>query len=229
MKNVRLKHFLKSPVGMIAVVVVVLLATLPGYYFYQKYQQTRNLLQNSNAAARQQVNDIINKVGKLIVLPNEQPTVATVSDINKLKDQAFFKNAQNGDKVLIFRDAREAILYRPSINKIIKVGPVNLGQTNQAQPSVSPTQLKVIVYNGTTTVGLGGQVEKQIQQNNANLNVIDVANANKNTYTKTLVIDLKGNNGQVAKEVAAFLNGEVTSMPQGEATPSADILVIVGK
>jgi hypothetical protein len=62
----------------------------------------------------------VQAVGKLIELPEgETPTVATISDLEPLKGQEFFSKAAIGDKVLIFDKAKEAILYRPSDDKII--------------------------------------------------------------------------------------------------------------
>lgn len=67
----------------------------------------------------------------------EQPSIATVSDKNKLKDQAFFKNAQNGDTLLIYTNARKAILYRESTNKIIEVAPIAI-DTAAGTTTVNP-------------------------------------------------------------------------------------------
>ena len=70
----------------------------------------------------------IDAAGKLISLPaGETPTVATVSDLAPLKDQPFFKDAQIGDKVLVFKESEKAILYRPSTNKIVTVAPLTGG------------------------------------------------------------------------------------------------------
>lgn len=66
-------------------------------------------------------------VSRLMVLPEgEQPTLATVSDASKLKDQAFFANAKTGDKVLIYPNSRKAVLYSPSLDKIVEVSSLNL-------------------------------------------------------------------------------------------------------
>lgn len=116
------------------ITLVVLAAGGAGYYFYTQYKTAQA---NPQATAQKEVDALIAQVGKLIILPaNETPTIATVSDPEKLKGQAFFVNALQGDKVLIYSTAKKAILYRPSAKKIIEVAPINLG--NPA-PVPSPT------------------------------------------------------------------------------------------
>jgi len=78
----------------------------------------------SNTEGSLQDSVIIEKVSKLTHIPNEKPTMATVKDITKLADQPFFKDAQNGDKVLIFTESKKAVIYRESTNEIINSGPI---------------------------------------------------------------------------------------------------------
>lgn len=119
--------------------VVVVVAVAAAAYFYMQYAQAQKLLKNPNLVAQQQTDQLISAVGKLMELPkNETPTIATVSDVSKLKDQPFFALAKNGDKVLIYTNAKKAILYRPSENKIIDVAPVNIGNSVSVTPSVTP-------------------------------------------------------------------------------------------
>lgn len=60
------------------------------------------------------------KVGKLMILPTDElPVIETITDLTPLKDNPFFIKAEVGDKVLIYKKAEIAILYRPSINIII--------------------------------------------------------------------------------------------------------------
>ncbi len=76
-----------------------------------------------------EVKDISNRVSKLMILPeNETPTLATVSDPEKLKNQPFFANAKTGFKVLVYAQAQKAILYDPYENKIVEVAPINTNQ-----------------------------------------------------------------------------------------------------
>jgi hypothetical protein len=82
---------------------------------------------NAEADQTKDLERTLQKVSRIMVLPaNEEPTLATVTDLSKLKDQPFFANAQEGDKVLIYPRSLKAILYSPSKDKIIEVSSVNL-------------------------------------------------------------------------------------------------------
>ena len=116
---------------MVVPVVAVVAIVLAGYF----YSQLRVLKKNPQAVAAQEVSDLVMKVGKLVVLPTgETPTVATVSDPEALKDQAFFSSAQKGDKVLIYAQAKKAFLYSVTLNKIIDVAPLNIGTQKPVTP-----------------------------------------------------------------------------------------------
>lgn len=72
------------------------------------------------------VHVIVTDVGRHYLLPtNETPALATITDKSKLRS-SFFKYAENGDKVLIYQTNQIAIIYRPSIDRIIAVGPVSI-------------------------------------------------------------------------------------------------------
>ncbi len=76
---------------------------------------------------RTESKELYDRVNEHFLLPSDElPTIATVTDPEKLKGQAFFSKAKTGDKVLIFTNAKEAILYSPSLDKIISVAPLNI-------------------------------------------------------------------------------------------------------
>lgn len=105
------------------------------YYFYQKYQDSQAIVNNPQAAAAEEVKALTTKLGELMDLPqDEEPTLATVLEKDKLADQPFFAKAENGDKVFIYAKSLKAILYRPSINKIIEFAPI----TMQPEPTQKP-------------------------------------------------------------------------------------------
>lgn len=113
----------------VIVPIIAIIAIVMSGYFYLK---VRALSKNPQAVAQKETDDIVAKVGKLVVLPaGETPTIATVSDPAALKDQAFFVNAQKGDKVLIYAQAKKAFLYSVALNKIIDVAPLNIGTSTK--------------------------------------------------------------------------------------------------
>ena len=125
----------------LAIALVVLLAVGLGALVYGYIDAKKDIkrLSNPTEAGKLEKTELVGKVSKLIELPKgEEPTLATVQDVKKLQSQAFFKNAQNGDKVLIFTQSKRAILYRPSTNKVIESAPVRLGdQPTQSAPAAS--------------------------------------------------------------------------------------------
>jgi len=87
---------------------------------------TGYLLYQMKVTPKTEEEKLVLEVSKVMVLPDETPVIATIEDIEKVKDQPFFESAQNGDKVLAFVQHKKAILYRPSTKLIIDVGPIVL-------------------------------------------------------------------------------------------------------
>lgn len=137
--------------------VLFIVTTLAGaggsYYFYTQYMSVKAKLDNPEMSAQDEVAKLVAEMSTIIELPgDEQPTVATVLDKDKLKDQGFFTLAENGDKVVIYSKARKAILYRESSKKIIEVAPIEL---SQPEPSVSPTPKPVSTTSPLPPQSLG--------------------------------------------------------------------------
>lgn len=115
------KKILNPIVLFVALVIMIILA---GYFYWENTQ----LRENTQLDSEREVQELVERVSRLIVLPEgEIPTVATVSDPDLLRDQPFFYKAQVGDKVLIYTNARRAILYNPNTDKIVEVAPLNIG------------------------------------------------------------------------------------------------------
>lgn len=125
------KTKLKNNKSRVAIVLVLLLAIGSSVYFYNKYQDSQNKLKHPEIVAKAETKSLIERVGKHVELPNEEPTVATVSDVSKLSNQTFFAKAKNGDKVLVYSKAKQAILYRPSTDLVINMGPLNTNGVQQ--------------------------------------------------------------------------------------------------
>lgn len=119
----------KRPV-IFAFVILTLLAVAgssAGIYYYFQYKTLQRRINDPQA----QVKDVLAKVGKLIDLPTgEEPTVATVNDAEKIRNQPFFTKAQNGYTVILYTNSRMAILFDDKNNKIINVGTINVGSAS---------------------------------------------------------------------------------------------------
>jgi len=101
-------------------------------FFFKQYQEVKD---NPDAAAKATSERVLEKVGKLYFLPgSEEPTVAQIEDKEKLSGQSFFSSAQNGDYLLVYPEAKIALLYREDANKLVNVGPVST-DPNQQTPA----------------------------------------------------------------------------------------------
>lgn len=109
----------------VALFVLVIGASGVAYYFFDQTQKLKIAPQDN---ARHEAESLVEEVGKLIILPEgETPTIATVSDPERLKDQPFFAKAKAGDKVLLYSQAKKAYLYDPVAKKLLEVAPLNIG------------------------------------------------------------------------------------------------------
>jgi Flp pilus assembly protein CpaB len=122
--------------------VVVVLVVVAGYFGWTKYQANQNSPEAQVAQAQEQKNTLIAKVKALTVLPEEEPILFTVNDANLLRSQqAFFKDAQNGDVLMVFQKDSKALIYRESENKIVNAGPISFQQPAQGKaPTPTPTK-----------------------------------------------------------------------------------------
>jgi len=212
----------------VLIFLIVMGAFGSSYYFYNQNQIAQKLLKDPTAASKEEIKTVTSALSKIMDLPkDEEPTIATVLDKEKVKDQPFFANAVNGDKVVIYAKSEKAILFRPSTGRIVNVGPVNIGD-GAAQGTIN-----IVVLNGTKTVGLAKTFSSAIKAQATNVNVLSEETAKGTDYPKSIVVDVTGKKAELAKQMAELIGGEVSSLPAGEVLPeikdqTIDLLVIVG-
>lgn len=205
---------------MIALTIIVVILGVAGFLYYN-YHKAQQQLQpnNSNQTESEQ---LLTKLSKLIDLPQEEPTIATIKDITKLQSQPIFQKGKNGDKVIIFPKAQELIIYDPTENKIISVSKID-----ESSGSATLSQAKVAIKNGTSVAGLASKIEEVIK--GPNIEIVSKGNASKSSYDKTLVIPLVNGAKDIASNLAKTLSASVSALPKGESAPAgADILIIIG-
>jgi hypothetical protein len=122
----------------LTVLALALAASAAGNFYL--YKQMIGLRNRPTPTAASENAQLLARVGKLMVLPQEEPTIATVTDLSKLQNQPFFAQATSGDKVLIYAQAKKAILYDPNADKIVNVAPLNLTDAAAQPETPAPPQ-----------------------------------------------------------------------------------------
>jgi hypothetical protein len=120
------KEHTVNPLLVTVVIILGVLCVLGGGVGAYYFRQYHNLKKDMNGTAKDEEQRIIDKVTGLYSTPKESPSIVQVQDQSKVASQAFFRDAKNGDYVLVYQRAKLAILYRESVNKIINTGPITL-------------------------------------------------------------------------------------------------------
>ncbi len=236
-----IEHMYKFLLG--AVIVVAVAAG--GYVVWTSNSGDDLANLSANASAKltdSQVGQVVARIGKFMVLPeNETPTVVVVRDAETTQQQAFYKGVKNGDILVVY--SKTAILYDPVNNKLLNVSPLSRTEATPqptADPSasttpapsatpVAPEKVTVDVRNGTSTPGLAGSTANELKK--FSWVTIGTLGDAVGSYKATVVVDLsKGTKPGAVAEIAKKLGvTPITELPKGEKSTSADILVIVGK
>jgi len=103
-------------------------------------QQLEEIKESTQQSGQQVADEVLSKVRSHMQIPDDpQPTVATIIDVQRLRETSdFYNNAENGDH-LILTETR-AILYDPNEDQIIDVVPVILNPEDIPQQEGGGTE-----------------------------------------------------------------------------------------
>lgn len=207
-----------------------------------KLSEHQNISGLSNEAGYNNA-DLLTRVSRHMRLPDGNPQIATVANIDNLvKQQPFFKGAKNGDRVLIYPD--KVIVYDEQNDIIVNVGFLLNDTTNATSTSATSTaeisssenkeekqevkKLTVEVRNGSTIRGLASKNKSLIMQDDSFI-VTGVANAARSNYKNGMIIDLSdGSRQELVKKLSDLLALPVVKdLPKGEVGSPAEVVVIV--
>jgi hypothetical protein len=77
---------------------------------------------------------LLSELSTVMIIPKEQPQIATVTDAASLKaQQPFYVDVANGDVLFLFPQTGKAVLFRPSTHQIVNAGPVNMQSPSTPQ------------------------------------------------------------------------------------------------
>lgn len=249
---------LGNPVILILIVLLILITSGFLWLLFKYSINQRDLAQistvdGSGKQVQKDTKKILDKLSKHMLLPqSEAPSIATITNIDQLKEQqAFFKDAQNGDILLVYGGNQRAIIYRLEKDLIVNVGSILMDgkpgavdstpktpvvkETTQSSATTnsslvsSATELTIEIRNGTSIAGLASKTKDKLAKY-PEFRVVTLGNALKD-YTKTLIIDqTNGTKVNLTKSLIEKVNGDVVyNLPDGESASTADILIIVAQ
>ena len=97
-----------------------------------------------SALNKEEMKNLVEEIGKIAKLPQrEDPSVATVTDISKLKDQPVFAESKNGDRVLLYTNAQKVVIYDPISRKIVNIAPLTAGNARAVNNTIVPSASSV--------------------------------------------------------------------------------------
>lgn len=201
----------------IVIGVLLILSVAIGAYFTVQYIRVNNKYQAIPEVKNQET---IAKVAKLIDLPkDETPTILEIKEKDKIpvtnSSKDFFEKATNGDIVLVYTKANQAVLYRSNENRVIKTDKAD--KLNTVTVAVlAPTDQQETTANN-------------LQQKFGNVQIVSKGTP-KTDITTSYVVDATGSNAKLAQDLASSLGLSVGQLPEGEAKPEgASLIVVIAK
>jgi len=199
----------------------------------QVQSQTTTATPQTQMATPEEVRALVAKVAAhLPVKQDESPTIATIQNADALRVQnpTFYKDAQIGDKLLIWSD--KAILYSPTSDTVYAVMPISLpanmnGQPTATSSTVPISSIQVEVRNGSGVTGLGKTAETKIKA--AGFGVLPATAAKSKTpYPSSFIVTDGTVPNAAIVQLQQLTNASVTALPAVEGPMKSHVLVIVG-
>lgn len=106
-------------------VALVLAVGMSGYFYYNYQQSMLDPQARMEERNEAETHTVLNRLNDILLVDTEdQPTVAKVEDVEKLKqsNEEFYKNVEQGDYLILYPE--QAIIYRMDENKIINIAPI---------------------------------------------------------------------------------------------------------
>jgi hypothetical protein len=122
-KNSQATSKRRSPA--LTIILSILVLALIGGLVYMFVQNRQLRSPDVQTKIQEESNQrIVDKVMQLILVPDEEPTLATIVNVDNLRkaNPDFYKDAVNGDQLVIY--SNKAIIYREDDDIIINVAPV---------------------------------------------------------------------------------------------------------
>jgi len=213
----------RTPKIILAVLVATIIVGALGYIVVAK-------LSKLTQSPQEEIDQLTAKISAFYTLPQgETPTIRSIDSPELVRGQAFFFDTAQGDKLLIYKNAKTAILYRPKENKVIGSTAIKDKAEATSSPTVAGASTKkwtATILNGTNVAGLAKTYQEALEKRLSNVEIVTVSDAKTKGVTKSyMASNKKINNPQ---EVSKNLGLEIQELPTGEEI-TTDIVIVLGE
>ena len=186
-------------------VLLIGLAGATGYLFLEN----RDLNDQITLTSEEKNKRLVEEINKVFDLPEEEPVVAIVTDVEEFKKQyTTFDNAETGDYLLFFRKARLNVLYRQSEKRVVKTA-------------------NVIVPIAVELVGTQEAIDdatKKLSQFGDQISITSKVDAN---IKQSFVFDIDSDQTAEAQSIASLLDYEIGSTLPSSITPTDQTEIVI--
>lgn len=182
------------------------------------------------------IDALLQNVARHIILPvGEVPTVATIQDIALAREQnpVLYRDAQNGDRLIAW--STQLVVFSPSRDRVLAILPITppptTTLTTSSTTSTAPvTEIRSLeIRNGTAVAGLAKRATDQLKKTSP-FTLLPFAAASRKDYQQTLIVVPAESSPEALQMITSFVAGTVVmALPAGEASTTADVLVILGQ
>jgi multidrug resistance efflux pump len=117
-------HQISLRLVVIVAAIVFAIVAIAAIFFATQFFASQSTAETADDATKQR---IVSKVENLYILPEGAPTVARVQNKDQLIGQAFYDHVENGDYLIVYDQAKLALIYREAADKLVNVAPIALG------------------------------------------------------------------------------------------------------
>jgi uncharacterized membrane protein len=126
-KLVKEKRKGRGKVIYLIIIVILALGLLWSLTSYLNARKQISILSDPQKKAeveKVETDALLASIGQHIILAkDEEPMVATIKDIENLSaKEPFYKDAKDGDKIIIYPESQRAIIYNPENDILVNVG-----------------------------------------------------------------------------------------------------------
>ncbi len=189
----------------INIVALVGLIGATGYLFVDN----RDLRDQASLTSEEQNRRLVEEINQVFDLPEEDPVVAIVTDIDEFKaEYTSFDNAKEGDYLLFFRKNRLNVLYRQSEGRVVKTADVAV-----------PIAIELI----GSQAAVDGAEEKLTEFGNQ----VTITKKVDTSITQSFVFDIDGDQTTETQSIAELLGIDVGSTLPSTIQPATQTEVVI--